>query len=58
MSNKTDITIKDCMVGAFQALLNGDTDERDRLCNLAEIGFNGRETVNGEESIFKTEKES
>ena len=30
------MNVEDCMRAAFQALLRGDTAERDRLCKLAE----------------------
>lgn len=30
------MTAEDCLKQAFQALLRGDTAERDRLCRLAE----------------------
>lgn len=36
---KTDITIEDCLKGAWQALLNGDTKTRDTLCAMAEKTF-------------------
>ena len=32
MNKKTTITLDDCMKGAFQALLRGDTETRDILC--------------------------
>jgi hypothetical protein len=38
-AKKTEITLQDCLAGAFQALLRGDTAERDRLCALAERAF-------------------
>ncbi len=41
----TKITIDDCMKAAFQALLRGDTAERDRLCHAAATAFCGRESV-------------
>jgi len=53
MSTKTDITIEDCVKGAWQALLRGDLEERDRLCNLAEIGFNGEKVAPKDRSIFE-----
>jgi len=36
MSDETKLTVKDCMQAAFQALLNGDLAERDRLCAMIE----------------------
>ncbi len=45
MAEKTEITVQDCMQGAWQALLRGDTDERDKLCALAERAFAGKQTV-------------
>jgi len=47
-----DITVGDCLQGAFAALLRGDTDERDKLCNLAQIGFGDEKTVLTTKSIF------
>lgn len=34
-ANKTNITVEDCLRGAFQALLRGDTATRNRLCDAA-----------------------
>lgn len=45
MSNKTDITLQDCLAGAFQALLRGDTNERDKLCALAERAFKNNNSL-------------
>jgi len=39
MTNRDDITIHDCLAGAFQALLRGDTGQRDVLCAMAEREF-------------------
>ena len=39
------ITVGDCMRSAFEALLRGDTDERDRLCRLAETAFGSHDWV-------------
>jgi len=39
MAEKTTITLKDCMSGAFQALLKGDTKTRDELCASMERAF-------------------
>lgn len=49
-----DITVEDCLKGALAALLRGDLEERDRLCELAKIGFDGEQTVSGDKSIFDT----
>jgi len=48
-----DITVGDCLQGAFAALLRGDTDERDRLCQLAKMGFGDDETVPADKSILE-----
>ena len=45
MSEKTELTVGDCMAGAFQALLRGDTAERDRLVALAQRAFRGNESI-------------
>lgn len=37
--DETTITLQDTLAGAFQALLRGDTGERDKLCALAERTF-------------------
>jgi len=39
MSEKTKITVQDVMASAFQALLRGDTAERDVLCAMVEKEF-------------------
>jgi hypothetical protein len=39
MTEKTTITIHDCMASAFQSLLRGDTDTRDKLCAMMERTF-------------------
>ena len=36
---ETTLTVQDCLAGAFQAILRGDTAERDKLCALAERTF-------------------
>ncbi len=36
---KTTITVGDCVSAAFQALLRGDLEERDKLCAMAERAF-------------------
>lgn len=41
MSDKTTITVEDCLKGAFQALLKGDTHQRDVLCAMAEKTMKG-----------------
>ena len=53
MSDETDITIKDALSGAFQALLRGDTGTRDVLCALAERTFqeNGNADLPGDTVI-------
>ena len=38
-TEKTDLTVRDCLAGAFQALLRGDTAGRDTLCAMAERAF-------------------
>lgn len=40
-ANKTDFTVKDCLAGAWQALLCGDTKQRDVLCAMAEKAMDG-----------------
>ncbi len=40
------------------ALLRGDTAERDRLCELAEFGFDDKSVVPANKSIFETKGES
>lgn len=49
LSDKTELTVQDCMAAAFQAILRGDTAERDRLCAMAERAFqkNGGESLPG-----------
>ena len=49
-----DITVEDCLKAAMAALLRGDTAERDRLCELAEFGFDGQNVVPADKSIFET----
>jgi hypothetical protein len=44
---KTTITVEDCLKGAFQALLRGDTADRDRLCAMAEKAMRGKPCVPG-----------
>lgn len=53
-----DITVEDCMKAAMVALLRGDTAERDRLCELAEFGFDGQSVVPADKSIFETKGEA
>lgn len=40
-TDQTTLTVQDCMAGAFQALLRGDTAERDRLCAMVERTMKG-----------------
>lgn len=47
---ETALTVEDCMAAAFQALLRGDTAERDQLCAMAERAFKGNETIPGNTS--------
>ena len=42
MADKTTLTVEDCMKAAFQALLRGDTDQRDKLCALVERKMEGQ----------------
>jgi len=56
MASKTEITIEDCMKGAMEALLRGDFKERDRLCDIALLGFNGKEKADINQSILKGNK--
>lgn len=52
MAEKTDITVEDCLRGAFAALLRGDTDERDRLCAMAERAFpDSQESIPGDTPV-------
>lgn len=37
----TEITVQDCLRGAWQALLMGNTADRDKLCAMAERAFKG-----------------
>lgn len=37
-----DITLEDVMQAAWEAILRGDFKERDRLCELAMMTFNGK----------------
>ncbi len=54
MADKTDMTVKDCLQGAFQALLRGDTHQRDVLCAMAEKAFKPGETsCPGDRSVLK-----
>lgn len=49
-----DITVEDCLKAAMAAILRGNTAERDRLCELAEFGFEGQSVVPADKSIFET----
>ncbi len=37
--SKTVLTLQDCLMGALQALLRGDIEERDKLCAMADRTF-------------------
>ena len=52
MTEKTITTLQDCLAGAFQALLMGDSDERDKLCAMAERTFAGCDSVSGDTPII------
>ena len=55
MSGKqADFNLQDCLAGAFQALLRGDTVERDKLCALAERAFEttGKDVLPGDTSVL------
>lgn len=45
MTDRTEITIQDLLAGAFQALLRGDTAERDKLCAMATKTFEAHGNV-------------
>lgn len=47
MTEVTKLTVQDCLQGAFQALLKGDTKTRDELCALAETAFEGNGAKQG-----------
>ena len=51
MSDKTVLTVQDCLAGAFQALLRGDLAERDKLCAMAERAFDSNEAIAGDKPI-------
>ena len=51
MASKTEITVQDCLRGAWQALLKGDTDTRDILCAMAERAFDGPGSVPGDTPV-------
>lgn len=42
--NNTEMTVKDCMKSAWEALLKGDTQTRDAMCGLAKRAFDNGET--------------
>lgn len=42
IDHQADIASRDSMRGAFDALLAGDTDERDRLCDTAKRAEDAR----------------
>lgn len=50
-----NITVGDCLKEAFAALLEGDTNERDRLCDLARMGFKDEQPVSMDKPIMETE---
>lgn len=56
MSDETRFTLQDCVAGAFQALLRGDTAERDRLCAIAEGAFAGEEELPGNTDVLRNIK--
>ena len=53
MKEKTDLTLQDCLAGAFQAILRGDTGTRDVLCAMAEREFvrSGNQSLPGDTVI-------
>lgn len=52
MSEKYELTVQDCIAGAFQALLRGDLAECDRLCALAQRAFRGRDDIPADTSVL------
>lgn len=52
---KQEMTVKECMQGAFAALLRGDLKERDRLIQLAQLGFGADKVCAGDKSIMQPE---
>lgn len=52
-----DLTVEDCLKNAFQSLLNGDEDQRDVWCAMAEKGFDGRESVPGDTPVMRAMKD-
>ena len=52
MTQETDLTINDCLASAFQALLRGDLEERDKLCAMAERAFEGEAVADGNKSVM------
>lgn len=51
---KTTITLEDTLAAAFQAILRGDTVDRDKLCSMAERTFidNGNQSLSGDTPII------
>lgn len=39
------ITVQECLQRGFQALLNGDLEQRDKMCKLAEQAFIGSDGI-------------
>ncbi len=56
-AQKTDITVADCMTAAWIAILRGDLVERDKLIAMVERAMQGREFINGNESVLVTTKD-
>ena len=52
-----DLTVEDCLKNAFQSLLNGDTQQRDVWCAMAEKGFNGKESVPKDTPVMREMKD-
>ncbi len=46
-TEKTELTVQDCLAAAFQALLRGDYAERDKLCAMAERAFRDDQPLPG-----------
>jgi len=55
MTEKTNITIHDCLKAAFKALLEGNLEERDRHLKLAQMAMNGEDIVPADREIDSTE---
>ena len=54
MTQKTTLTIQDCMASAFQSLLRGDTNTRDKMCAMLERTFaaHGNTELSGQTPII------